>query len=165
MLPNNANVILARRAGGRARAEAGARRADALDAGRARGAGRLRPGASADENAAAMREAVDAVATGAVTVASRDVELERRSPSARASGSASPTARRSPAAASFDEVAGPSLERLLAEPRERADAAHRRRRRRRSTACSSGLAEQHPELEIEVQDGGQPHYPLLLSAE
>ena len=27
------------------------------------------------------------------------------------------------------------------------------------------LAERHPELEIEVHEGGQPHYPLLLSAE
>jgi dihydroxyacetone kinase-like predicted kinase len=27
------------------------------------------------------------------------------------------------------------------------------------------LAERHEELEIEVHDGGQPHYPLLLSAE
>ena len=27
------------------------------------------------------------------------------------------------------------------------------------------LSERHPGLEIDVQDGGQPHYPLLLSAE
>src|SRR5204862_309386 len=27
------------------------------------------------------------------------------------------------------------------------------------------LAEQHPGLEIDVHEGGQPHYPLLLSAE
>ena len=27
------------------------------------------------------------------------------------------------------------------------------------------LEEHHPELELEVQQGGQPHYPLLLSAE
>ena len=27
------------------------------------------------------------------------------------------------------------------------------------------LAERHPELEIDVHEGGQPHYPLLLSAE
>ena len=27
------------------------------------------------------------------------------------------------------------------------------------------LAESHPGLEIDVQEGGQPHYPLLLSAE
>ena len=27
------------------------------------------------------------------------------------------------------------------------------------------LAERHPELEVDVQEGGQPHYHLLLSAE
>jgi dihydroxyacetone kinase-like predicted kinase len=27
------------------------------------------------------------------------------------------------------------------------------------------LAATHPELEVEVQDGGQPHYSLLLGAE
>ena len=27
------------------------------------------------------------------------------------------------------------------------------------------LAERHPELELDVHEGGQPHYPLLLSAE
>jgi dihydroxyacetone kinase-like predicted kinase len=27
------------------------------------------------------------------------------------------------------------------------------------------LREEHPDLEIEVHDGGQPHYPLLFSAE
>jgi hypothetical protein len=27
------------------------------------------------------------------------------------------------------------------------------------------LAERHPDLEVDVQAGGQPHYPLLLSAE
>jgi hypothetical protein len=27
------------------------------------------------------------------------------------------------------------------------------------------VAERHPELELEVHPGGQPHYPLLLAAE
>jgi dihydroxyacetone kinase-like predicted kinase len=27
------------------------------------------------------------------------------------------------------------------------------------------IEEQHPELELDIQAGGQPHYPLLLSAE
>ena len=27
------------------------------------------------------------------------------------------------------------------------------------------LAASHPELELEVHEGGQPHYPLLLAAE
>jgi hypothetical protein len=28
-----------------------------------------------------------------------------------------------------------------------------------------GLADAHPGLDIEVHEGGQPHYPVLLSAE
>ena len=28
-----------------------------------------------------------------------------------------------------------------------------------------GIAAEHPEVEVDVQDGGQPHYHLLLSAE
>jgi dihydroxyacetone kinase-like predicted kinase len=32
-------------------------------------------------------------------------------------------------------------------------------------ALAAELAEAHPELEIEVHDGGQPSYPLLLAAE
>ena len=27
------------------------------------------------------------------------------------------------------------------------------------------IQERHPDLELDVQAGGQPHYPLLLSAE
>jgi hypothetical protein len=29
----------------------------------------------------------------------------------------------------------------------------------------SDLASAHPDLELEVHEGGQPHYPLLLAAE
>ena len=71
----------------------------------------------AEANAEAMAEAVASVATGAVTVASRDVELNgvavRKGEMARA------RRRRAGrgAATSFDEVARAVLERLLAEPR------------------------------------------------
>jgi hypothetical protein len=27
------------------------------------------------------------------------------------------------------------------------------------------VGEQHPDVEVEVHDGGQPHYPLLFGAE
>jgi hypothetical protein len=32
-------------------------------------------------------------------------------------------------------------------------------------ALLAELASSHPELELDVHDGGQPHYPLLLAAE
>ena len=57
------------------------------------------------------------------------------------------------------------LERLLAEPRGILTLLDRRRTRPRSTALLAELAAAHPELELEVHEGGQPHYPLLLAAE
>jgi dihydroxyacetone kinase-like predicted kinase len=121
------------------------------------------PTAGAEENAAAMRDAVSAVATGAVTVASRDVELDGV---AVRSGAYLGLADGQAVAGgdSFDDVAGAVIERLLAEPREvltlltgedepDLDALLRR------------LEEAHPDVEVDVQQGGQPHYPLLLGAE
>jgi hypothetical protein len=29
----------------------------------------------------------------------------------------------------------------------------------------AAISERHPDVEVDVQEGGQPHYPLLLSAE
>jgi dihydroxyacetone kinase-like predicted kinase len=116
-----------------------------------------------DDNAAAMTEAVDAVATGAVTVASRDVDLDGMSIRKGAYlGLADGEAVAG--GASFDEVAGAVVERLLAEPRtvltlltgkDEPDLA----------SLLERLGSEHPEVELEVQQGGQPHYPLLLSAE
>jgi hypothetical protein len=117
----------------------------------------------ADENAAAMVDAVDAVATGAVTVASRNVELngvEVRKGKWLGLADGKPVA----GGETFDEVARVVLERLLAEPRgvltlltgEEPPALE---------ALLADLAADHPELELDVFAGGQPHYPLLLSAE
>jgi hypothetical protein len=121
------------------------------------------PTVSADENAEAMRETLDAVATGAVTVASRDVDwngvritkgtylgLEEDEPVAGGED--------------FDDVARAVAERLLAEPRgvltllTGEDAP-------KLDGLVGGLRERHPDVELDVQAGGQPHYPLLLSAE
>jgi len=66
--------------------------------------------------------------------------------------------------ASFDDVTAAVVERLLAEPRglltvlvgkDGADLDELLRR----------LEQAHPDLEVDVQQGGQPHYNLLLSAE
>ena len=87
------------------------------------------------------------------------------SPFARARGSASPTARPVAGGGSFDEVARRVLERLLAEPRDvltlltGAEAPDARRPAR------ARVGEQHPDLELEVQDGRPAALPLLLSAE
>jgi DAK2 domain fusion protein YloV len=118
---------------------------------------------SASENAAEMEAAVVAVATGAVTIASRDVDLDGL---AVRKGAYLGLAESEPVAGgeNFEEVAQAVVERLLADPREvltiltGEDAPE-------LNGLLGRLAERHPELEVDVQDGGQPHYHLLLSAE
>ena len=121
------------------------------------------PQRSAEENAAEMREILGTVATGEVTVASRDAQLNGLAvPKGAFLGLADGEAVA--VGESLDEVARQVVERLLAEPRgiltllrgeEAPDVA----------ALVAALAADHPDLEVDVQDGGQPHYPLLLSAE
>jgi len=118
---------------------------------------------SAEENAAAMREALMGVATGEVAVASRDASsdgvavregeyLGLLDGTAVASGP------------SFDGVAREVLGRLLAEPRDVLTLLHGEGAPPLN-GLLDGLAAEHPDLELDVHEGGQPHYPLLLSAE
>ncbi|MFL5921522.1 MAG: DAK2 domain-containing protein [Gaiellaceae bacterium] len=163
LLPNNSNVVMA--------AEQAARvagrpvhvvPAESIPAGLAALVA-FNAERSAEENAAAMREALAGVATGEVAVASRDASsdgvavregeyLGLLDGTAVASG---PT---------FDEVARELLSRLLAEPRDVLTLLHGE-----GAPALNGLLEElaahHPELELDVHEGGQPHYPLLLSAE
>jgi DAK2 domain fusion protein YloV len=163
VLPNNSNVIMsaeqaAEHSGKQVRVvptrsiQAGLAALVAFD-----------PSARAEENVAAMQEAADGVATGAVTIASRDVQLNGV---AVHSGKWLGLAGGEPVTGgeTFDEVARAVLETLLREPHDvltlltGADAPE-----------LDGLLEyiraEHPELELDVHQGGQPHYPLLLAAE
>jgi hypothetical protein len=119
--------------------------------------------ASADDNAAEMEEAVAAVATGAVTTASRGVQLNGI---AVEKGAFLGLLEGEPVAGGgdFEEVAADVVERLLAEPRGVLTVLTGEGVPELNTFLGR-LAEQHPDLEVEVQDGGQPHYHLLLSAE
>jgi dihydroxyacetone kinase-like predicted kinase len=121
------------------------------------------PTVGAAANVEAMTEAVGAVATGAVTIASRDVQLNGVSVQ---KGKWLGLANGEPVAGgeSFDEVVHAVLEKLLEEPRglltlltgEDPPSLE---------ALLSELETEHPELELDVHQGGQPHYPLLLAAE
>jgi hypothetical protein len=117
----------------------------------------------AEENAAEMEDALAGVATGAVTRASREVEVNGR---AIQKGAFLGLTEGEPVAAGvdFEEVAESVVERLLAGSRSVL------------TVLTGGdapsfdvvrdrVAARHPDVEIEVRDGGQPHYHLLLSAE
>jgi dihydroxyacetone kinase-like predicted kinase len=111
----------------------------------------------------AMEEAVAAVVTGAVTVASKDAQLNGL---AIQKGNYLGLAEGEPVAQgeSFAEVAAAMFDALLAEPRAYvtvltgADSPD-------VTDLVSELQRRHPDLELEVHEGGQPHYALLTSAE
>jgi len=163
LLPNNSNVILA--------AEQAAQHSDkqvevvpsgSIPAGLAALLA-FDGSLGAADNAAEMREVVGAVATGEVTIASRDVEWNGV---AIRKGEWLGLADGDPVAGgtSFDDVATAVVERLLAEPRDvltlltGADG-------QPLDGLIERIAAAHPSLEVDVQEGGQPHYPLLLSAE
>jgi DAK2 domain fusion protein YloV len=163
VLPNNGNVLLAAE---HAAAHAGRPvqvvAADSIPAGLAAMVAfdGSRP---AEENAAAMREAVAAVATGEVTIASRDVLLGGI---AIHKGRWLGLAGGRPVAGGevFEDVAAAVAETLLGERRDLltllagADAPP-------LDALLARLGERHPQLDLDVHEGGQPHYHLLLSAE
>ena len=121
------------------------------------------PGLPAADNVAAMSRAVAGVSTGAVTIASRDVETNGV---AVHKGAWLGLADGSPIAGgeTFDEVARLVAERLLAEPHEILTLLTGEQPQPLDRLLA-GLAERYPQLELEVHDGGQPHYALLLSAE
>jgi DAK2 domain fusion protein YloV len=163
VLPNNANVWLAaEHAAKEARLPVEIVPTESIPAGLA--ALVAYDGArSAAENAEEMAAAAAAVATGEVTRASRDVELDGV---AVKNGDWLGLADGEPVAGGddFAEVAFEVVGRLLAEPRTLLTLL---------TGADppplDGLVERltsaHPELEVEVHEGGQPHYPLLLGAE
>jgi DAK2 domain fusion protein YloV len=163
VLPNNSNVILsAEQAAELASKPVQIVRTDSIPGGLA--AMVVYDGARpAAENASEMRDALAGLATGEVTIASRDAELNGM---AIHKGNYFGLAEGEPVAEgeSFDAVAEAVVERLLAEPREvltlltgQDDPDVDR--------LLARIAAEHPEVEVDVQAGGQPHYPLLLSAE
>jgi fatty acid kinase len=163
LLPNNSNVILsADQAAGLAEKPVTVVRTDSIQAGLAAMVSFL-PERSAADNSAEMSEVLDGVVTGEVTLASRDADLNGFSVR---EGRWLGLAGGEPVAVGegFDEVAEQVAEKLLAEPRmlmtllTGADAPE-------LDGLVERIRERHPELELEVQAGGQPHYPLLLSAE
>jgi DAK2 domain fusion protein YloV len=121
------------------------------------------PERGAEENVDEMREAAAAVATAEVTTASRDADLDGL---AVRKGEYLGILNGHAVAAGpgFAEVARQVADGLLAEPRDvltllAGDGAPE------LNGLVDELSERHPELEIDLHEGGQPHYQLLLSAE
>jgi len=163
ILPNNSNILLAAE-----HAAANADRAVEVVASTSIPAGLAAMVAydgsrTAADNAAEMREAIATVTTGEVTRASRDVQLNGL---AITKGDWLGLAEGEPIAggADFDAVTEAVVTRLLAEPRGLLtllvgrDGAE-------LDGLLQHLEQDHPDVEVDVQQGGQPHYNLLLSAE
>jgi DAK2 domain fusion protein YloV len=121
------------------------------------------PEHGAAENERSMGRALEGVATGEVTIASRDVlldgiEVRKGAWLGLADGEAVASGQ------SFDTVAGAVAERLLDGGREILTLLTGAEEPQLD-ALVSEIEARHPGLEIEIHAGGQPHYPLLLSAE
>ncbi|HZT92375.1 MAG TPA: DAK2 domain-containing protein [Gaiellaceae bacterium] len=163
LLPNDANVLMtAEQAADHASKRVRVVRATSMQGGLAALVA-LDPERDADGNAAAMNDALAGVATGAVTVASRDVLLDGVDVReglwlGLADG------RAVAGGDDFADVARSVAEHLLSEPRGvltllTGDGAPQ------LDALVGELAAAHPDVEVEVHEGGQPHYSLLLAAE
>jgi len=163
ILPNNSNILLAAE-----HAAANADRtvevvpSDSIPAGLAAMVA-FDGSRTAAENAEEMREAVAAVATGEVTIASRDVDLNGL---AIRKGDWLGLADGDPIAGGgdFDDVSYAVVERLLSEPRELLTMLVGKEGAELE-ALLARIAAAHPGVDVDVQQGGQPHYHLLLSAE
>jgi dihydroxyacetone kinase-like predicted kinase len=164
VLPNNSNVLLA--------AEQAAQHAsrpvvvvpsDSIPAGLAAMVA-YDGSRSVAENAAEMTEAAASVATGEVTLASRDVRMNGV---AIRKGDWIGLADGQPVAggAVFDDVAVAVVARLLDGGSRELLTLLTGSDGRPLDELLERIAEAHPSVEVDVQDGGQPHYPLLLSAE
>ena len=163
VLPNNKNVILAAE-----QAAAASEKAVQVVPTRSLQAGlgamvSFEGSRSAEENVAEMTEAAAGVRAGAVTRASRTtslgaLEIEQ--------GQFLGLVDEEPVTSgpALEPVAREVAERLLGEATdvltilagEEAEGVE---------DLAGALRDAHPELEIEVHEGGQPHYPLLFSAE
>jgi dihydroxyacetone kinase-like predicted kinase len=118
---------------------------------------------TAADNAQAMRDAVAGVSTGEVTIASRDVQMNgipiRK-------GDWLGLAQGQPVAGGddFDDVAYAVVQELLREPRELLTVLVGEDEEPLDGLLAR-ISGAHPSIQVDVQEGGQPHYHLLLSAE
>jgi fatty acid kinase len=163
VLPNNSNVIMtAEQAAGHASKVTRVVATRSLQAGLAAIVG-FDPAVSAADNAAAMEEIAVQVATGGVTIASRDVQLNGvaiRKGAWLGLRDGEPVA----GGGTFGEVARAVAEGLLEEPRSILTLLSGEGGQPLDELLAS-LSSAHPDVELEVHEGGQAHYALLLAAE
>jgi uncharacterized protein len=164
VLPNNSNVLLtAEQAAGMSSKRVRVIPASSVQAGFA-AMSRFLPTASAEENEREMSAELAEAATGEITIASRDatldgVDIEEGAYLGLVDGTAIASAR------DLDLVVNEVVDRVVADGKsvltiltgEGAPALD---------GLLSAIETRHADLEvIDVHDGGQPHYPLLVVAQ
>jgi DAK2 domain fusion protein YloV len=163
VLPNNSNVILtAEQAASLSEKSVRVIPSRSVQAGFA-AMSRFVAAASPDENEQAMLEELEAAATGEVTVASRDASLDGVEISEGAYlGLVDDTA----------VVSGQNLEEVVHEVVDRVLVGGKGFLTILTGEDSppldglvAAVEERHPDVEVEIHEGGQPHYPLLLVAQ
>ncbi|HEU5491148.1 MAG TPA: DAK2 domain-containing protein [Gaiellaceae bacterium] len=163
VLPNNSNVILtAEQAASMSEKTVRVIPSKSVQAGFA-AMGRFVPTESPDENERAMLEELEGAATGEITVASRDASLD------------GVDIRKGAYLGLVDDVAvvsGSELEVVLDEVVDRVLAGGQGfltiltgEDAPPLDGLVASLEHRHPGLEVEIHEGGQPHYPLLLVAQ
>lgn len=163
VLPNNSNVILAAEEAVKLTSkEVRVVPSRSVQAGLAAIMAYL-PTNSLDENERGMLEALSSVATGEVTIASRDVELDGVGIREGAYlGLVDGTAVSCDG--DFQSVAIEVVNRVLEGERTHLDIVAGAEAPPLAGFLAT-VSRAHPGINIEVHDGGQPHYPLLLVAE
>ena len=163
VLPNNSNVVLtAEQAAVHSKKPVRVVPSRSVQAGLA-AIGRYVSTNTPEQNEQDMRAALDSISTGEVTIASRDVELdgvEIRKGDFLGLVDETAVAAAQDITIVLQEVIG----RVLAGEKEwlailTGEGAPP------LDGLVAALERDHPGLSIEVHDGGQPHYPLLLVAE
>jgi hypothetical protein len=163
VLPNNSNVILtAEQAAGLSSKRVRVVPSRSVQAGLA-AMGRYISTNAVDENEADMLEVLASVATGEVTVASRDAELDGIE-IAKGSFLGLVDGVAVVAATDVETAALEVVERVLAGERGWLGILTGE-----DAPSLDGLLEAvqraHPDVDVEVHEGGQPHFPLLVVAE
>ena len=163
ILPNNSNIVLAaEHAAAHADRAVEVVHADSIPAGLAAMVA-FDGSRSAADNAREMREAVSAVSTGEVTIASRDVQLNGI---AIRKGEWLGLAGGEPVAGGddFGDVTYAVVDELLQGDKELLTLLVGEDEEPLE-ALLGRIADAHPSVTVDVQEGGQPHYALLVSAE
>jgi len=126
---------------------------------------RLVPDGSLEENEESMKEAITEVHTGEITTSTRDVEFE------------GVRVKKGQVIALFDGqlvVSAADLDKALTELMKKAKAKEFERItlfygesivQAKVTEIADGLRKAYPQHEIEVHEGGQPHYQLIMAFE